>query len=75
MVEARGSEEQAEALLRTLLPCTGAARVIGLTGPPGSGKSTLADVLARRYRAAAGGRPGADAGGVDAGETTIVTGS
>src|SRR6185312_9006103 len=52
VVEARGGGGQAEALLRTLLPCTGGARVIGLTGPPGSGKSTLADVLPRRYRAA-----------------------
>jgi LAO/AO transport system ATPase len=33
------------ALLRTLHPHLGAARVIGITGPPGAGKSTLVDAL------------------------------
>lgn len=40
----------AEDLLREVYRATGAARVIGLTGPPGSGKSTLVDGLARRFR-------------------------
>jgi LAO/AO transport system kinase len=38
------------ALLKTLFPHTGKARVIGLTGAPGSGKSTLVDQLAKHYR-------------------------
>jgi LAO/AO transport system kinase len=37
-------------LLKSLFPCTGQARVIGLTGAPGAGKSTLVDKLARLYR-------------------------
>src|SRR5260370_16869750 len=37
-------------LLKALIPHTGKARVIGLTGAPGSGKSTLVDRLARHYR-------------------------
>jgi len=37
-------------LLRELLPHTGNAYVVGLTGPPGAGKSTLADELTRAWR-------------------------
>jgi LAO/AO transport system kinase len=37
--------EQAEALLAELLPFTGGARRVALTGPPGAGKSTLVDAL------------------------------
>jgi LAO/AO transport system kinase len=37
-------------LMKALFPCTGHARVIGLTGAPGAGKSTLVDQLARIYR-------------------------
>jgi LAO/AO transport system kinase len=38
------------ALLKSLFPHTGKARIIGLTGAPGSGKSTLVDQLAKHYR-------------------------
>jgi LAO/AO transport system kinase len=38
------------ALLKSLFPHTGHARVIGLTGAPGAGKSTLVDQLAKHYR-------------------------
>jgi LAO/AO transport system kinase len=38
------------ALLRTLFPHSGKARIIGMTGAPGAGKSTLVDHLAREYR-------------------------
>ena len=37
-------------ILRHLYPKTGAARVIGITGPPGGGKSTLVNRLAGAYR-------------------------
>jgi LAO/AO transport system kinase len=43
---------EAEATLRALLPETGRAYVIGLTGSPGAGKSSLTDRLIARYRAA-----------------------
>lgn len=42
----------AEETLRTLLPRTGRAYVIGLTGAPGAGKSSLTDRLIAHYRAA-----------------------
>ena len=37
--------EQAEALLGELMPFTGGAHRVALTGPPGAGKSTLVDAL------------------------------
>jgi len=37
--------EQAETLLSELLPFTGGAHRVALTGPPGAGKSTLVDAL------------------------------
>ena len=37
-------------LLRELLPKSGRAHVIGLTGSPGAGKSTLVEKLAEEYR-------------------------
>jgi LAO/AO transport system kinase len=42
----------AEATLRALLPATGRAYVIGLTGAPGAGKSSLTDRLIGKFRAA-----------------------
>jgi LAO/AO transport system kinase len=42
----------AEAALRALLPHTGRAYVVGLTGAPGAGKSSLTDRLIARLRAA-----------------------
>lgn len=43
---------ESEATLRALLPKTGRARVIGITGSPGAGKSTLTDQLIAYYRKA-----------------------
>ncbi|MCU0607130.1 MAG: methylmalonyl Co-A mutase-associated GTPase MeaB [Candidatus Edwardsbacteria bacterium] len=37
-------------LLRALFPRTGAAYLLGITGPPGGGKSTLVDRLIAHYR-------------------------
>jgi len=41
-----------EAMLAGIHPRLGAARRIGITGPPGSGKSTLIERLAAQFRAA-----------------------
>jgi len=41
---------EAEPLLQTLFPQTGAAFLTGITGSPGTGKSTLVDRLAAHYR-------------------------
>jgi GTPase len=41
---------EAEPLLQTLFPQTGAAYLTGITGAPGTGKSTLVDRLAAHYR-------------------------
>jgi LAO/AO transport system kinase len=41
---------EAEPLLKTLFPQTGAAYLTGITGAPGTGKSTLVDRLAAHYR-------------------------
>src|SRR5258708_11231951 len=37
-------------LLKELLPHTGKAAIIGITGPPGAGKSTLVDQMIVAYR-------------------------
>lgn len=50
VVERGGAE--AEGLLQALLPHTGHAHVVGITGAPGVGKSTLVDGLALAARAA-----------------------
>jgi LAO/AO transport system kinase len=48
LLEARQSE--GVALLKQLYPHTGAAFVIGITGPPGAGKSTLVDCMITELR-------------------------
>jgi len=47
------------ALVRAIFPRTGAAFLVGVTGPPGAGKSTLVDRLVAQYRTRrdAGGEP------------------
>lgn len=47
-------EPAAAGILRDLYPKTGAARVVGVTGPPGGGKSTLVNRLAGAYREESG---------------------
>ena len=39
-------------LVREVFPCTGRARIVGLTGPPGVGKSTLIGALTAEMRKA-----------------------
>jgi len=39
-------------LLKSIFPRTGAARVVGVTGPPGAGKSTLVTQITRALRSA-----------------------
>ena len=50
LVESRRDDDQAEAerLLQALLPSTGGALRLGITGAPGVGKSTLIEVLGTR---------------------------
>ena len=43
---------QVRSVIKDLLPDTGGARVIGLTGAPGVGKSTVTGALLRAFRAA-----------------------
>jgi len=43
---------QVRSVIRDLLPATGGARVIGLTGAPGVGKSTVTSALVGAFRAA-----------------------
>jgi LAO/AO transport system kinase len=45
-------QRQAQELLRTLLPHTGAAQRVGISGPPGVGKSTFIDTLGTNLTAA-----------------------
>ncbi len=42
----------AEEIVRAVRGRAGAARVVGVTGPPGSGKSTVCDQLVQRWRSA-----------------------
>lgn len=50
LLESRRADdrERADALIERLLPHTGGAHRIGITGPPGVGKSTLLDALGMR---------------------------
>ena len=47
LIESKRSDHQraAHGLVQSLLPCTGAARRVGITGAPGVGKSTTIDAL------------------------------
>jgi LAO/AO transport system kinase len=45
---------QVRSVIKDLLPGTGAARIIGLTGAPGVGKSTVTSALVGAFRAAGG---------------------
>ncbi|MDQ7005845.1 MAG: methylmalonyl Co-A mutase-associated GTPase MeaB [Acidobacteriota bacterium] len=49
---ARSHQQRAQELLNRLLPHTGGAHRVGVSGVPGAGKSTLIDVLGRRLIAA-----------------------
>jgi LAO/AO transport system kinase len=46
------SSPQVRSVIRDLLPSTGKARIIGLTGAPGVGKSTMTGALVGAFRAA-----------------------
>lgn len=59
----------ARALLAAAYPHTGAAHIVGITGPPGAGKSTLVTVLAQEWR-----RRGASVGIVAVDPTSPFTG-
>jgi LAO/AO transport system kinase len=45
---------QVRSVIKDLLPRTGRARIIGLTGAPGVGKSTVTSALVRAFRAVGG---------------------
>jgi LAO/AO transport system kinase len=51
-----GASPRVRSLIKDLLPGTGRARVIGLTGAPGVGKSTVTGALVGALRAAGAGR-------------------
>jgi LAO/AO transport system kinase len=51
------SSPRVRSVIKELLPSTGGARIIGLTGSPGVGKSTVTGALVGAFRAAGG--PGA----------------
>jgi LAO/AO transport system kinase len=54
LVESRRADHQGQAqdLLRVLLPASGNAHRVGITGPPGAGKSTFIDTLGSNLTAA-----------------------
>ncbi|HHN75260.1 MAG TPA: methylmalonyl Co-A mutase-associated GTPase MeaB [Acidobacteria bacterium] len=49
---ARSHQQRAQRLLNRLLPHSGGARRVGISGVPGAGKSTLIDVMGRQLIAA-----------------------
>lgn len=51
LTRAENDDEVGRAALENLLPHTGSAHLIGVTGPPGGGKSTLVNELIRSWRA------------------------
>lgn len=52
LTRVENDDEVGRAALENLLPHTGRAHLIGVTGPPGGGKSTLVNELIRSWRAA-----------------------
>jgi len=51
LTRVENDDDVGKSALELLLPHTGTAHVIGVTGPPGGGKSTLVNELIRAYRA------------------------
>src|SRR5680860_144838 len=51
LTRVENDDEVGRAALENLLPHSGKAHLIGVTGPPGGGKSTLVNELIRSYRA------------------------
>lgn len=51
LTRVENDDEVGRAALELLLPHTGNAHVVGITGPPGGGKSTLVNELIRAWRA------------------------
>jgi LAO/AO transport system kinase len=58
-------------VIKELLPSTGGARVIGLTGAPGVGKSTVTGALVGAFRAA-GAAGGSGGSGVSGGRVAVL---
>ena len=52
LTRVENDDDVGNAALENLLPSSGNAHLIGVTGPPGGGKSTLVNEVIRNYRAA-----------------------
>ena len=50
LTRVENDDKVGRAALEKLLPHSGNAHIIGVTGPPGGGKSTLVNELIRAYR-------------------------